>query len=56
MAHRVADELISRLVEVGVERIYGVVGDSLNPVMDALRPAIRDRESGWGNVGMTIRK
>src|SRR6204780_4111224 len=37
MAHRVADELISRLLEAGVERIYGVVGDSLNPVTDALR-------------------
>jgi pyruvate dehydrogenase (quinone) len=37
MAHRVADELISRLVQAGVERIYGVVGDSLNPVTDALR-------------------
>src|SRR3984885_6916640 len=37
MAHRVADELISRLVETGVERLYGVVGDSLNPVTDALR-------------------
>jgi pyruvate dehydrogenase (quinone) len=37
MAHRLADQLISRLVEAGVERIYGVVGDSLNPVTDALR-------------------
>lgn len=37
MPHRVADELVSRLVEAGVERIYGVVGDSLNPVTDALR-------------------
>jgi pyruvate dehydrogenase (quinone) len=37
MAHRIADELISRLAEAGVERIYGVVGDSLNPVTDALR-------------------
>ncbi|HEX8896846.1 MAG TPA: thiamine pyrophosphate-binding protein, partial [Terriglobales bacterium] len=37
MAHRVADELINRLVEAGVKRIYGVVGDSLNPVTDALR-------------------
>ncbi len=26
MAHRVADELIRRLAEAGVERIYGVVG------------------------------
>src|SRR5580698_4520924 len=37
MAHRVADELISRLVEAGVERLYGIVGDSLDPVTDALR-------------------
>ena len=37
MPHRVADELIKRLVSAGVERIYGVVGDSLNPVTDALR-------------------
>src|ERR1700744_2925674 len=35
--HRVADELVRRLAEAGVERIYGVVGDSLNPVTDALR-------------------
>ena len=37
MPHRIADELIRRLAEAGVERIYGVVGDSLNPVTDALR-------------------
>jgi pyruvate dehydrogenase (quinone) len=37
MANRVADQLLKRLVEAGVERIYGVVGDSLNPVTDALR-------------------
>jgi pyruvate dehydrogenase (quinone) len=37
MPHRVADELIRRLADAGVERIYGVVGDSLNPVTDALR-------------------
>ena len=37
MPHRIADELISKLVSAGVERIYGVVGDSLNPVTDAIR-------------------
>ncbi len=53
MAHRVADELVSRLVEAGVERIYGVVGDSLNPVTDAIRLNgklkwihVRNEESG----------
>jgi pyruvate dehydrogenase (quinone) len=37
MTHRVADELVSRLVEAGVKRIYAIVGDSLNPVTDAVR-------------------
>ena len=37
MAHRVADELITHIAEAGVERIYGIVGDSLNPVTDAVR-------------------
>jgi pyruvate dehydrogenase (quinone) len=53
MTHRLADELVSRLVLAGVERIYGVVGDSLNPVTDALRLNnklkwihVRNEESG----------
>src|ERR1700730_3815772 len=53
MAHRIADELVSRLVKAGVERIYGVVGDSLNPVSDAIRLNgklkwihVRNEESG----------
>jgi thiamine pyrophosphate-dependent acetolactate synthase large subunit-like protein len=29
MAHRVADELVSRLAGAGVKRIYGIVGDSM---------------------------
>ena len=32
-----ADQLLEVLLEARVERIYGVVGDSLNPVVDALR-------------------
>src|SRR5215469_11888152 len=37
MAYRVADELVNRMAEAGIERIYGLVGDSLNPVTDAIR-------------------
>jgi pyruvate dehydrogenase (quinone) len=33
----VADQLIDTLRQAGVERIYGLVGDSLNPVVDAVR-------------------
>lgn len=47
MTHRVADELVSRLVESGVKRIYGIVGDSLNPVTDAVR---RNGKLQWVHV------
>ena len=37
MARTVADQLVEFLTAQGVERIYGLVGDSLNPISDALR-------------------
>src|SRR6202167_2763474 len=43
MANRLADQLVARLAEAGIERIYGVVGDSLNPVTDALRLNNKDK-------------
>ena len=33
----VAAQLVQMLRDAGVERIYGVVGDSLNPIVDAVR-------------------
>ncbi|MEV4428781.1 pyruvate dehydrogenase [Streptomyces sp. R-07] len=38
----VAEQFVDILVRAGVRRLYGVVGDSLNPVVDAIRrtPAI----------------
>src|SRR5688572_4099706 len=33
----VAEQLVEVLVHAGVERVYGVVGDSLNPIVDAIR-------------------
>ncbi|MBR8741418.1 pyruvate dehydrogenase [Nocardiopsis sp. MG754419] len=33
----VAEQLVRTLIGAGVTRIYGVVGDSLNPVVDAVR-------------------
>ncbi|WP_236028436.1 thiamine pyrophosphate-binding protein [Paractinoplanes lichenicola] len=33
----VADQLVEVLVQAGVERIYGIVGDSLNALSDAIR-------------------
>ncbi len=37
MARNVADGLWEMLVAAGVRRCYGIVGDALNPVIDALR-------------------
>lgn len=37
MPTTVADQLVRGLVDAGVQRIYGIVGDSLNPVVDAVR-------------------
>jgi pyruvate dehydrogenase (quinone) len=44
MSQTVAEKLVDTLAEAGVERIYGIVGDSLNPVIDAIR---RTRRIRW---------
>ena len=36
-APTVAKQLIDVLRQAGVERVYGIVGDSLNPIVDAIR-------------------
>ncbi|MFF7155040.1 pyruvate dehydrogenase [Streptomyces sp. NPDC008139] len=43
----VAEQFIDVLVRAGVQRMYGVVGDSLNPVVDAVR---RNRSIEWVHV------
>ncbi|MFE5570079.1 pyruvate dehydrogenase [Amycolatopsis japonica] len=49
----VAEQFVQVLVQAGVERIYGVVGDSLNPIVDAIRRTpgiewvhVRNEEAG----------
>jgi pyruvate dehydrogenase (quinone) len=37
MAKNVADQFVEILSAAGVKRIYGIVGDSLNGITDALR-------------------
>jgi pyruvate dehydrogenase (quinone) len=39
----VADQLVAQVVAAGAKHIYGIVGDSLNPVVDAVR---RTRAAG----------
>ena len=43
MARTIADQLVAQLVRRASDRLYGVVGDSLNPVVDAIRRNPRHR-------------
>lgn len=43
----IAEQLVQILVQAGVRRVYGVVGDSLNPIVDAIR---RTPDIEWVHV------
>ncbi|MEP7762492.1 pyruvate dehydrogenase [Sanguibacter sp. 25GB23B1] len=47
----VADLLVAQIIEAGAKRIYGIVGDSLNPIVDAVRRAANDgADIAWVHV------
>ena len=46
-SQRVADVLVDTLVNAGVQRVYGVAGDSLNGVTDSIRPR---KDIAWIHV------
>ncbi|MFC7455978.1 pyruvate dehydrogenase [Brachybacterium sp. GCM10030267] len=57
-----AQLLVTQLRDLGVERIYGVVGDSLNPIVDAVRTTegiewihVRNEEAGAFAAGAEAR-
>jgi pyruvate dehydrogenase (quinone) len=37
MSQTVAEIIVEQMVEAGIARVYGIVGDSANPIVDALR-------------------
>ncbi len=47
MAHTVAEQFVATLAAARVERIYGIVGDSLNAITDAVR---RQKNMEWVHV------
>lgn len=61
-----AEQLVEVVVQAGVRRIYGVVGDSLNPAVDAIRRSggsarggidwvyVRNEEAGAFTIPPTI--
>ncbi|MFD2840185.1 pyruvate dehydrogenase [Populibacterium corticicola] len=47
----VADLLVSQIIAAGAKHIYGIVGDSLNPIVDAVRRAQKDgQDIRWVQV------
>ena len=53
MAKSVADQFVETLAAAGVKRIYGIVGDSLNGLTDALR---RQGKIEWIHVRHEVAK
>ncbi len=51
----VADLLVAQLIEAGVRRIYGIVGDSLNPVVDAVHRSNAGENAGKGIEWIHVR-
>ena len=45
---KLAEQIVSQLQAAGVRRIYGIVGDSLNPVVDAAR------KTGGSGKGLSL--
>jgi pyruvate dehydrogenase (quinone) len=37
MSKTAADQIVEMMIDAGIQRIYGVVGDSINPIVDAIR-------------------
>ncbi|QLD11105.1 thiamine pyrophosphate-dependent enzyme [Microbacterium oleivorans] len=52
MPQNVAEQIVAQLIDAGVRRIYGIVGDSLNPIVDAVRRSGGSAEGGidWIHV------
>src|ERR1700737_1903562 len=47
MSRTIAEDLVDTLAQAGVRQVYGIVGDSLNPVTDAIRRSDKIR---WVHV------
>lgn len=48
MAKKVADLLIESLIAIGVKRVYGISGDSLNAITDSIRE--HEKDISWVHV------
>ena len=37
MGRTAADQVAEMMIDAGIKRVYGVVGDSINPIVDTIR-------------------
>src|SRR6201996_974437 len=48
MAKTAADQVVEMMIDAGIQRVYGVVGDSINPIVDSIRKS--DGKLRWVHV------
>ena len=48
MAKTAADQVVEMMIDAGIQRVYGVVGDSINPIVDSIRRS--DGKLRWVHV------
>jgi pyruvate dehydrogenase (quinone) len=36
MSKTAADQIVEMMIDAGIRRVYGLVGDSINPITDAI--------------------
>jgi pyruvate dehydrogenase (quinone) len=48
MSKTAADQVAEMMIDAGIQRVYGVVGDSINPIVDAIRRS--DGKLRWVHV------
>src|ERR1700761_8551139 len=48
MSRTAADQVAEMMIDAGIQRVYGVVGDSINPIIDAARRS--DGKLRWAHV------
>lgn len=52
MAKTAADQIAEMMIDAGIQRVYGVVDDSINPIVDAIRRC--DGKLRWVQICLRI--
>jgi len=60
MSKTAADQIAEMMIDAGIQHVYGVVGDSINPIVDAISQERWKTALGalskWGSRGVRSRR